>query len=227
MNRALGVIEVRGFVPMVEALDACLKSADVRLIGYEKTKGNGQCMLKIEGDVGAVQAAVASGTERAGKFGEVIGHLVISRPSGEMARVFLESQTGREEHSTGSQEHIIEIAERETTFHDALATASHQELVAPAEPPAVLTGAGVFQGEAVDSTEHREASLKEYEPSLDRLADLSLTLEKLTAEVEESIGETHALEKKEHLNEVVTENVRKTPGGGQKASGKKTGARKK
>ena len=79
MEEALGLIETRGFVAMVEASDAMVKAAKVRLIGYEKI-GGGYVTTVVRGDVAAVRAATEAGSAAAAKVGEVISVHVIPRP---------------------------------------------------------------------------------------------------------------------------------------------------
>ncbi len=79
MEEALGLIETRGFVAMVEAADAMLKAARVTLVGYEKI-GGGYVTAVVRGDVAAVRAATEAGSLAAGKVGEVISVHVIPRP---------------------------------------------------------------------------------------------------------------------------------------------------
>ena len=78
-EEALGLIETRGFVAMVEASDAMVKAAKVRLIGYEKI-GGGYVTTIVRGDVAAVRAATEAGSTAAAKVGEVISVHVIPRP---------------------------------------------------------------------------------------------------------------------------------------------------
>jgi len=78
---ALGMIETRGFVGMVEAADAMVKAAQVDLVGYEKT-GGGYVTAVVRGDVAAVRAAVDAGSRAAQKVGEVVSVHVIPRPHG-------------------------------------------------------------------------------------------------------------------------------------------------
>lgn len=80
IQEALGLIEVIGFVPALEAADACVKSANVKLIGYETVTG-GLVTVKIQGDVGAVKASVEAGKMSAARIGTVISTLVIPRPA--------------------------------------------------------------------------------------------------------------------------------------------------
>jgi ethanolamine utilization protein EutM len=76
---ALGLIETRGLVGSVEAADAMVKAANVRLIGKEKI-GGGYITVMVRGDVGAVKAAVDAGAAAAKRVGELVSAHVIPRP---------------------------------------------------------------------------------------------------------------------------------------------------
>jgi len=84
MKKALGLIETIGLVTAIEAADAAVKSANVTLVGYENTRGGGKITVKVVGDVGAVQAAVAAGVAAAERIGKVYGQRIIPRPSDEI-----------------------------------------------------------------------------------------------------------------------------------------------
>lgn len=86
MEEALGLIETRGFVAMVEASDAMVKAARVRLVGYEKI-GGGYVTTIVRGDVAAVRAATEAGSVAAAKVGEVISVHVIPRPHAALEEV--------------------------------------------------------------------------------------------------------------------------------------------
>ena len=79
MADALGMIEVRGFVGMVEAADAMVKAAKVELVGYEKT-GGGYVTAIVRGDVAAVKAATEAGQRAAERVGELVSVHIIPRP---------------------------------------------------------------------------------------------------------------------------------------------------
>lgn len=79
MPKALGMIETRGLVGSIEAADAMVKAADVRLVKQEKIDAALVSVL-VEGDVGAVQAAVEAGKEAADRVGELIASHVIPHP---------------------------------------------------------------------------------------------------------------------------------------------------
>jgi len=78
-EEALGLIETRGFVAMVEASDAMVKAARVQLVHYEKI-GGGYVTTLVRGDVAAVRAATEAGAAAAAKVGEVVSVHVIPRP---------------------------------------------------------------------------------------------------------------------------------------------------
>lgn len=80
-EEALGLIETRGFVAMVEASDAMVKAARVSLVHYEKI-GGGYVTTIVRGDVAAVRAATEAGAAAAAKVGEVVSVHVIPRPHG-------------------------------------------------------------------------------------------------------------------------------------------------
>jgi len=79
MSDALGMIETKGFVAMVEASDAMVKAAKVELVGYEKT-GGGYTTAIVRGDVAAVKAATDAGARAAEKIGELVSVHVIPSP---------------------------------------------------------------------------------------------------------------------------------------------------
>jgi ethanolamine utilization protein EutM len=83
---ALGMIETKGFVALVEAADAMLKAANVELAGWDKV-GSGLVTAFVVGDVAAVKAAVDAGAAAASRIGEVVSVQVIPRPHEELSGV--------------------------------------------------------------------------------------------------------------------------------------------
>jgi ethanolamine utilization protein EutM len=79
MKEALGLIETRGLVAAIEAADAMVKSANVRLMGRQQV-GRGLVTVMVRGDVGAVKAAVEAGSEAARRVGDLVSVHVIPRP---------------------------------------------------------------------------------------------------------------------------------------------------
>src|SRR6476659_3432039 len=79
MSEALGMIETKGFVGMVEASDAMVKAARVDLVGYERI-GGGYVTAIVSGDVAAVKAAIEAGARAAETVGELVSVHVMPRP---------------------------------------------------------------------------------------------------------------------------------------------------
>lgn len=89
---ALGLIEVKGYIGAIEASDAALKAANVKLVKLEKI-GHGLVTTMLTGDVGAVRAAVDAGTTAAAKCSTVLSSQVIPRLHEEtMGMIFIEKQ---------------------------------------------------------------------------------------------------------------------------------------
>jgi ethanolamine utilization protein EutM len=76
---ALGMVETKGLVGAIEAADAMVKAANVRLIGREQV-GSGLVTVMVRGDVGAVKAATEAGASAATRVGELVSVHVIPRP---------------------------------------------------------------------------------------------------------------------------------------------------
>jgi len=80
VHEALGFIETRGLVAALEAADAMLKSAQVSLIGIERTDA-ALMTVQITGETAAVQASVEAGVAAASRIGDVVSSHVIARPA--------------------------------------------------------------------------------------------------------------------------------------------------
>ena len=85
-GEALGLIETRGLVAMIEAADAMVKAANVTLVGMEKI-GSGLVTVMVRGDVGAVKAATDAGAAAARNVGEVKAVHVIQRPHTDVEKI--------------------------------------------------------------------------------------------------------------------------------------------
>lgn len=83
---ALGLVETKGLVALVEACDAMVKSANVTLLGWQKI-GSGLVTAFVLGDVAAVKAAVDAGAAAAGRVGEVVGVQVLPRPHDDIGTI--------------------------------------------------------------------------------------------------------------------------------------------
>ena len=84
---ALGMIETRGLIGMVEAADAMLKTANVVLVSWQKVDA-GLVTALVRGDVGSVKAATDAGAAAARRVGELVSVHVIPRPADGIEKVF-------------------------------------------------------------------------------------------------------------------------------------------
>ncbi len=84
--KALGMLETKGLVSLIEGTDAMLKAANVQMVGWEKV-GSGLVTTFVVGDVAAVKAAIDAGASAASKIGEVVSVQVIPRPHEELAAI--------------------------------------------------------------------------------------------------------------------------------------------
>ena len=83
---ALGMVETRGLIGMIEAADAMVKTANVVFVGWQKVDA-GLVTAIVRGDVGSVKAATDAGAAAARRVGELVSVHVIPRPHGEVERV--------------------------------------------------------------------------------------------------------------------------------------------
>lgn len=120
-TKALGLIETIGLTAAIEACDAALKSANITLIGYELTRGGGMVTVKIEGDVGAVKAAIEAAEAAASKVNKVYTSFVIPRPIEGIKRMIASDETvgvekqqcdiDNSDNNLNSTDNVIEISE--------------------------------------------------------------------------------------------------------------------
>jgi ethanolamine utilization protein EutM len=87
MNEAIGLIETRGYVGLVEASDAMVKAANVELVKSIPI-GGALVTTIVQGDVGSVKAAVEAGKEAASRVGNLVASHVIARPATELLKFF-------------------------------------------------------------------------------------------------------------------------------------------
>ena len=90
-KQALGMVETLGLIGAVEAADAMVKAANVKLIGKEMI-GAGYVTVMVRGDVGAVKASVDAGASAAKRVGQLVGVHVIPRPHDDVEGIL--PQTG-------------------------------------------------------------------------------------------------------------------------------------
>lgn len=84
---ALGIIETKGLVALIEASDAMVKAARVKLVGYKQI-GGGLVTAMVRGDVAACKAATDAGAAAAQRIGELVAVHVIPRPHSDLEDIF-------------------------------------------------------------------------------------------------------------------------------------------
>ena len=88
MSEAIGMIESKGYVGSVEASDAMVKAANVKLVKTIPI-GGGLITVLAEGDVGSIKAAVDAGSKAAARIGELVSSHIIARPHDELLEAFI------------------------------------------------------------------------------------------------------------------------------------------
>ena len=86
-KQAIGILETKGLVALVQGTDAMLKAANVELAGPMKGVGSALVSATITGDVAAVNAAIEAGADTAGQYGEVVSAHVIARPHDDITAI--------------------------------------------------------------------------------------------------------------------------------------------
>ena len=94
-KKALGLVEVAGLAPAIETCDIMIKTANVQIVEIENTKGGGYTVIKVEGDVGAVQAACKAGEAYAVECNKLVSVKVIPRPADGTEQFFAKHEDNR------------------------------------------------------------------------------------------------------------------------------------
>src|ERR1700704_3927551 len=92
-SEALGLLECKGLVCLMEGTDAMLKAANVEMMGWDKA-GSGLVTAFVKGDVAAVKAAIDAGAEAAGRVGQVVSVHVIPRPHDALGEMMPKTKRG-------------------------------------------------------------------------------------------------------------------------------------
>jgi ethanolamine utilization protein EutM len=87
VKKAIGILETKGFAPLVIGADAAVKAANVEMVEWRQV-GSSYVSFVIEGDVAAVRSAIDAGVNAASKVGEVLSQLIIPRPVDELESSF-------------------------------------------------------------------------------------------------------------------------------------------
>ena len=86
-KQAIGILETKGLIALVQGTDAMLKSANIELTGPMKGVGSALVSVVITGDVAAVNSAIETGAEAASRYGEVVSAHTIARPHEDVATI--------------------------------------------------------------------------------------------------------------------------------------------
>lgn len=171
-NLSLGIIETIGLAAAVEAADVCLKSANVVLVGYEFTKGDGMVLVKIQGNVGAVKAAVDAARMAAGKVNRVVSAHVIPRPGPQTGLLIRTAET------------VGMIPSQEPEQEPESEAESYTETIDV--PEAVLTDPDVLASKAAREESAGEASVQTEAESV-QTEEVSVQTEEVSVQTEENI----------------------------------------
>lgn len=127
-SASIGLIETFGVPTAIAAADAAVKSANVELLGYELTKGDGLVTIKLAGNVDAVNAAVEAGSKAGEMVGRVFSKHVIPRPSNELDKMISQRIGKRLEKpiaDSNKEEQEQQITENEGVIEKGLDIASN------------------------------------------------------------------------------------------------------
>lgn len=102
LKEAIGMIETYGLIGSIEAADAMVKASDVRIVRKEFIDG-GIVTVIVEGDVGAVQAAIEAGRSAASRVGKVLSWHVIPRAAEEVQKIIFTPPEVKEKQSVKVQ----------------------------------------------------------------------------------------------------------------------------
>ena len=95
-DRALGMIETRGLVASIEAADAMVKAASVKLLSKEKVQG-GLVTILVVGETAAVKSAIDAGAAAAQRVGELVSTHIIPRPDDQIDDILSGIEANKEE----------------------------------------------------------------------------------------------------------------------------------
>mgnify|MGYP004448617073 CR=1 FL=1 len=190
MNNALGMIETYGYLTAVEALDSALKAANVSLVDVVLVKG-GLVTVLVQGDVGAVKAAMDASAAAAERVGRVISVHVIPRPASDVSRMLTPPPRGTAPGSKGKDEPSPEDPAAGPMAEEPEVPAVSEE-EAEAEEPAVSEEEAETEVSAIseEKTEAEEPAVSEEVAEAEEPApDIPKTPEQTGKTVPDSVKE--------------------------------------
>lgn len=136
MKQSLGLVEIIGMSTAVFVADAMIKAANVQIIEMENSKGLGYMTIKIQGDVGAVKAAVDAGCQLGRICGKLAGYKVIPRPSDYVEQTFCSPKGPVPSALPVPEQEVIEFRnDREAEIAETSETAGIPEILETPETP--------------------------------------------------------------------------------------------
>lgn len=117
MKQSLGLLEVSGLALAIEVADAMAKSAAITLAGIEQTKGSGWMMIRITGDVAAVNSAVTTGAMLAERYHGLIAKSVLARPDPQLVQCLV-TQVHEAQSSPTAPASTSQLAAQEPVIQD-------------------------------------------------------------------------------------------------------------
>jgi ethanolamine utilization protein EutM len=93
-NKSIGIIETKGFTPLILAADTALKAASVDIVEWKQV-GSGFVSFVMEGEVAAVRSAMDAAVDAASRVGEITSNIVIARPVDELSIVPAKKTKGK------------------------------------------------------------------------------------------------------------------------------------
>jgi microcompartment protein CcmL/EutN len=162
MTQAIGFIETIGLAAAIEAVDAAVKSANVRLLGYELSKGLGMVTVKVQGDVGAVMASIEAAKAASSKVNRVYSSHVIPRPA-DAADIVIKTKDTVPCESTGTRVPCYTHDGNADSQADSTADEAERQTGEPAiEAPcgaAIETIPAQIESEAVPDSEKKDKAV--------------------------------------------------------------------
>ena len=213
MLLALGLIETKGLVGAIEAADAMVKAANVKIIGKEKSSG-ALITIKIVGDVAAVKSAVDAGSVAAQRVGELISTHVIPRPHDDLS-IFIEERkekTKRKQVISSKKKVVLaeKVEEKSESTEKELALEFEKEVpVLEKEKPVVIEKKAAKIENKVKPPKIEKSPKKTFQPIEDKVKGLD-TLAKLRAEAKSEMDSgdtTNMAEAKQLDKELLSMNV--------------------
>lgn len=139
MSKALGLIEVIGFVAAIEAADSAVKSANVNILDIEKITG-GIVTVKITGDIGAVKSAVEASEAAVSRIGTLRSSHVIPRVSEEVFDIIKKNDIAEQKQEDAVEEIIEDIVSKQTEAkHEAKVEEESENVATKLENDIVAT----------------------------------------------------------------------------------------